>query len=400
MNQRVSAGCHDLVIIGGGLAGLMAAWRAEAFGLSPVLINVGVPGTADSLGGFAPFSGAKFSLFPAGTGLAPLVGGNEKLIQRYGTICSDFLKLGFAEFNVSPDDLMGREVRGDDGLSYRNYHSILLTPTRVAQLLAALAARLTNSVILPAIVASIDVNDGGFFRVHLVDGDIVSARKLIMAAGRLGASLLKLANVRETPGKGIDVGIRLEFETRAPVVGLRGLGPDAKFIAGGVRTFCLNSPGKIFHYPGAGFRLPGGIVAESDWPQSNVGILCRLGDRDAVIRHVEEMAPARDAAPLAFEGRGERFEWTDHALALVGADTALRIDRFIQLLAESGLVALPPSYTVHYPLLDWHWPVFSQPGRLATGVPGLLAAGDMSGHARGLMQAALMGLLAVEEALN
>lgn len=391
---------NDLVIIGGGLAGLMAAWRAEVFGLSPVLINVGVPGTAESLGGFAQFSGAKFSLFPAGTGLAPIVGGHDELVRRYEAICANYLDLGFSEFQVSPEDLLGQETHDDDGLAYRNYHSILLTPARIDELLVALADRLTRSLIKRAVVTRIEMDESESFCIHLDDGQVLGADKVIVAAGRLGSNLLKSAGIKAMAGKGIDVGVRLGFETCAPVAGLRNLGPDAKFIADGVRTFCLNSPGRIFHYPGAGFCLPGGIVAEPDWHQSNIGILCRIDDRDATLRRVENMAPSSETSPLSFKGSSKRLEWTDHALALIGEDTASRIDVFIARLSESGLVALPPSYTVHYPLLDWHWPVFSQPGQLGTSVPGLLAAGDASGHARGLMQAALMGVLAVEEALS
>lgn len=378
----------------------MAAWRAESLGLSPALINVGVPGTPDGLGGFAPFSGAKFSLFPAGTGIAALVGGDDGLIHRYSTICADLRDLGFGEFHVTEKEIIGREVETDDGLAYRSYHSILLSPTRIEALLAALVTRLERTTIVPATVAGLAVNVDGPFRVLLAGGEVLSARTLIVAAGRLGANLLKDAGIPEMPGKGIDVGVRLGFASRTPVAGLRGLGPDAKFMADGVRTFCLNSPGKIFHYPGLGFRLPGGIVAGPDWPQSNVGILCRLEDRQATLRHLIGLAPSGDAQPLSFVGRGNSLEWTHHALNLIGGDAASRIDRFVQRLVESGLVALPPSYSVHYPLLDWHWPVFSLAGRLETSVPGILAAGDASGHARGLMQAALMGVLAVEESLS
>ena len=93
------------------------------------------------------------------------------------------------------------------------------------------------------------------------------------------------------------------------------------------------------------------------------------------------------------------MRWTPASRDLLGCQTIDVIEEFLAKLTASGLVRLPHSYTVHYPLLDWHWPVFSMPNRLGTAIDGVIAAGDASGHARGLMQAAVMGTMAAEEAL-
>ena len=214
------------------------------------------------------------------------------------------------------------------------------------------------------------------------------------------AQLLKDAGVPDTAGKGIDVGVRLAFPSREPLSGLRRLGPDAKFLADGLRTFCLNSPGRIFHYPGAGFSLPGGIVAEADGSESNVGILARLPDRHEVLRQLAIAAGQEAAAPLSFEGGAAGLPWPSRARSVLGDQVCNRIDEFLDKLTTAELLHLPSRFVVHYPLLDWHWPVFSLPGQLATGVSGVLATGDASGHARGLLQAALAGAASVEEALT
>jgi hypothetical protein len=236
--------------------------------------------------------------------------------------------------------------------------------------------------------------------VVLEDERTFEGEALIVAAGRLGAELLSEAGVPESRGKGIDVGVRLGFDQRAPLTGLRALGPDAKFIADGVRTFCLNSPGRIFHYPGLGFQLPGGIVAASSWEEANVGILCRLDNRQEVLAQLAAAAPAGNPRALVERGRGQDLGWSPLARRTLGDSVVSRVEDFVSKLTASGLVSLPESYDVHYPLLDWHWPVFSRPDRLGTAVPGVVAAGDASGHARGLMQAAVMGVMAVEEALS
>ncbi|CAD7338262.1 Ferredoxin--NADP reductase [Sphingobium sp. S6] len=390
----------DIVVVGGGMAGLMAAARAEAGGLSAVLIDGGVPGTPGELGGFAPFSGAKFSLFPAGTGLSAIVGGNECLIDRYRQLCAEFVGLGFPEFSLTDVEIAGHEVAFERDLAYRNYHSVLLSPRRMDDLLKALATRLLETQILRETVTRLAIDEGDGFKVSLSGGREIWGRRLIVAAGRLGAELLEKAGIPQTAGKGIDVGIRLGFDSCRPLAGLRQLGPDAKFMAHGVRTFCLNSPGRIFHYPGLGFSLPGGIVAESDGTESNVGILLRLEDRDRELQRLRSLAQSFQHPPFRLKGNGLDLGWTEDARQILGQTVIDQIEAFVKSLSASGLVALPTRYAVHYPLFDWHWPVFSQPGRLATGIPGVFAAGDTSGHARGLLQAALMGALAVEEALN
>ena len=390
----------DLAIIGGGLAGLMAAARAEALGFRPTLLNVAVPNTPRQLGGFAPFSGAKFSLFPAGTGLAPLFGGEDALIGRYADSCREFAALGFPEFDLTAEQVAGEESETRPGLAYRNYHSVLLTPVRMGELLTALSSRLSTTQVVRAAVTRLDLRSGPPFAVHVGGEDVLHARRLIMAAGRLGALLLKSAGVTETGGKGIDLGVRLEFPSQEPLRGLRQLGPDAKFLADGVRTFCLNSPGRIFHYPGAGFSLPGGIVAEADRSESNVGVLVRLSGRHQILSRLAAAAEQGEPVPLSFEGGATGLSWPTRARVVLSDHVCDRIDAFLGKLTTAGLLDLPSRFIVHYPLLDWHWPVFSLPSRLATTVPGVLAAGDASGHARGLLQAAVTGAASVEEALT
>lgn len=397
--MTVPSAAYDVTILGGGLAGLMAAIRAEEAGLSTVLVDAGVPGPGSGLGGFAPFSGAKFSMFPAGSGIVPLVGSEAGLIEGYSRMCRYFAALGFEQFELEPAQVAGEQSPAGSGLDYRRYHSVLLSPTEMTRFLTALAGRLTRTRVVRAAATALDLGTGSAFGVRLLDGTTIRGDALIVAAGRLGAGLLAAAGVPETEGKGIDVGVRLEFDERTSLAALRALGPDAKFMADGVRTFCLNSPGRIFHYPGSGFSLPGGVVAEPDWGRSNVGILCRLKDRTGTLARLAACAPAPGSAPLAQPGSSRDLGWTADSRTLLGAAAGL-IDAFVARLEDSGAVTLPSRYVVHYPLLDWHWPVFSTQERLGTAVEGVLATGDASGHARGLMQAALTGVLAVEEILN
>jgi hypothetical protein len=386
----------DLAVIGGGLAGLATAKGAEAAGLKTALIDNGVPGSRGDLGGFAPFSGAKFSLFPAGSGLIPILGSSEALIQRYETACAELAELGFPQFEVSAQQLRGEEAHMSSDLDFRKYHSVVLSPSEIGTLLTRLASDLQRTQIVRAKALSVRISETSAL-IDIEGHASIQAKKLVLAAGRLGSDLLKAAGVQETRGKGIDIGVRLSFSDRSPLDRLRALGPDAKFISGPVRTFCLNSPGRVFHYPALGLQVPGGVVADENWPEANVGILYRTPRREEVLHRVS-MRDGEQEGPLSQAGSGPDLGWNARSCRLLGEDVTAAIDDFIGALAASGLVELPRRYCVRYPLLDWHWPVFSMPGTLRTHAPGVFAAGDSSGHARGLMQAFVMGKIAAQEA--
>ena len=56
---------YDLVVIGGGLGGMAAAFKSKGSRRKIALLDDSLPAAGGRLGGFAKFSGAKFSLLPA-----------------------------------------------------------------------------------------------------------------------------------------------------------------------------------------------------------------------------------------------------------------------------------------------------------------------------------------------
>lgn len=374
----------DTVIVGGGLAGLCACAAMLRKGTRVALFDRPLPQSGGRLGGFARFSGAKFSLFPAGSGLAPLVGGVDQLTALYASLV-DFMQIG--------DDAYDNAHRavGDD-LGLRSYHSIVLTPDEVESLLDRLAHAAAAATIRMVGVKSIKPLEREF-EVVAENGERVRAARVIVAAGRAGSDLLLRAGCEEQPGKGCDVGVRLEFPDRQSVAGLRALGPDAKIILKHTRTFCLNSPGEVFHYQWEGVSLPGGVVAHEQEVKSNFGVLCRVPDKAATLSRVK-------AATLEQMKGGDSFSVKSSSLPLLrgprypqilGKEVVEKINAFAVSLSEKQLVDFDRGYTVHFPLLDWHWPVFSLPKTFETTIPGIYAVGDTSGHARGLLQAAAAG---------
>ena len=80
MIKEYSKYCFDVAIIGGGLTGILAAIRLIKEGVKVALIDNPLPLANGKIGGFVRFSGAKFSLPPAGMGLVPVAGSIERLM--------------------------------------------------------------------------------------------------------------------------------------------------------------------------------------------------------------------------------------------------------------------------------------------------------------------------------
>lgn len=379
----------DLVVLGGGLAGLVASHRAAATGRKVALIDLNFS-EPTNLGGFAAFSGAKFSFYPAGRGLETAAGGSEELIAAYERV-ADFLgrhSTALAQRSM----IVGSDKPQGEG-NVRSYQSILLSPAEIRCLLAGLSKLPPGVELKQAQAKAIGGKDGDF----AVEGDgwAISAPKVVVAAGRIGSDILSRAGCIPQEGKGLDVGVRLEFSNLDQVASLRAIGPDAKILLGATRTFCLNAPGEIYHYPAGSLKIPGGVVAARDVRTANFGILHRCSSKVSRMRDIASRARQIEGLDQPVAARGPALQ--DAVIAtLFGSEVATEIERLQMLLHHQGLVDFDQGYLIHRPLLDWHWPVYGLDQGFETSVPGIFCVGDASGVARGLLQAAASGWICVE----
>ena len=213
----------------------------------------------------------------------------------------------------------------------------------------------------------------------------------------MGSEILKDAGCKETHGKGLDVGIRMEFPDKRDLHALRNLGPDAKILSHGCRTFCLNVPGTIYRYPLGSIEIPGGIVANDAEPSGNVGLLFRCSDKRQILPFVLNRARqllTHDNRAIPVTGDFLGGETEDMLIALFGHDIVSKLNSFGAILEAKDLLDWNRPHVVHIPLLDWHWPTFSLPNTFSSSCPDLYVLGDSSGHARGLLQAAASGYIA------
>jgi len=393
----------DVAVIGGGLTGILAALRLARAGARVVLVDRPLPQANARIGGFARFSGAKFSLPPAGMGLAPVAGSESRLSETIHEVLH-VLRLNPGDALSSTDGVSP----ANSGLTLRQYDSIVLTPAEIEQLLDRLTSQLASSAELVRGTATRLIRNGADWQVDVQPSDAranefqVVAKAVFFAAGRLSDDILLAAGAIPNEGKGLDIGVRLEFLQRDALSGLRRHGPDAKFMWETCRTFCLNSPGIIYRYPFQSIMLPGGVVAGEDTPAANVGLLLRVPDKQVRLSRIME-----NAAPLASEliaesdliRVGELQPLPRSVGALFGEDAANQLSEFCHLLHAHQLLDLNREHRVHLPLLDWHWNTYAQAASHRTSLDRVYALGDSSGHARGLLQAAVSGWLAAEEYL-
>lgn len=389
----------DFLIVGGGLGGLSAAYVLRDAGLDVVLVDRSLPEADGSLGGFTRFSGAKFSLLPAGQGLAAVAGGIEKL---QATIADVLAFCGLSEESaVGSRDVLSDQPIGAQA-NVRAYKSIVLTPQEVEQLVRRVSAKVGSSIrVIDAGVDELRQVSSGWLACSNGKA-IVEARIAIFCGGRTGGELLRRAGAIPQEGKGIDLGVRIEFSDRESLRALRDRGPDAKILIGPTRTFCVNSPGTIFRY---GFRqvtIPGGIVADAAERSANFGILTRVrGKEERLGRVMQAIGTARPAEyEAAHLVKGAPFQ--DKAAILesaYGSEVVGHLQSFAETLGELGLVDWAAEHRIHFPLLDWHWDTFAVGNSHRTSQPNLFVAGDAAGHARGLLQAGVSGWLAALEAL-
>ena len=400
--MKSSSQMYDVAVIGGGLSGLCAALRLGQNGVKTILLNTTINSSDRALGGFARFSGAKFSLPPAGMGLLPIVGSSSALFRIIEEVISILgIKHKHPEHSIDLGlNLEDREL--SDGVLLRNYNSIVLTPSEMNEVIDALAARVCiHSHVIDAKCISLTRSAMHWHSRYLIGDNIeeIVSNAVFFAGGRIGSEILRAAGCQETHGKGLDLGIRVEFPNKNNLLALRKFGPDAKVLSNNCRTFCLNVPGTIYRYPLGSIEIPGGIVASHSEPAGNVGLLFRTPDKVETLRAILFRAQKfLNNTNRAIFVTGDFLGEAEKLLnSLYGTDVVSILNSFGATLHTQNLIDWNKPHIVHIPLLDWHWPTFSQPNTFSSSCADLVVLGDSSGHARGLLQAAISGYIAALE---
>lgn len=396
----------SVAIIGGGLAGIMVANRLSKERVPIVIIDQS-PSNGDSLlGGFARFSGAKFSPLPAGMGLFDLVGDE---IKYFGFVqeLSDILGLNHKDNLLMLSKKNVTDISLAKGVRFRKYDPKVFTLQEMNNILNKIT-QFPNSVIHLNGNCTELVFNGTCWDTFVSNSNgemdyIIRSHTIFFAGGRIGSTLLKKIGLKPTAYKGIDLGVRIEVPNRSTFSLIQELSQDAKLLYKNCRTFCLNCPGKMYRYAFNDIMIAGGIVADESCPTANIGLLYRTDDKEKnisnIIDAINTLGHKKIYKPHSI--CGSSFQDVINILKILyGGEVASELNEFKIILEDLNLIDWSSSHIVHIPLLDWYWPVFGTKNGFQTEFPQLFVVGDAAGHARGLFQAALSGWLGAEEYLR
>jgi len=431
---------QDVVIVGAGSAGLFAALVLAESGLRVTVVDRGLaPKERTSItygvGGAGTFSDGKLNLTTKIGGNPAAIGCSDaELLQLIEQVDATFTRCG-APANYSGENsqdlLRLNQEAAQAGIEFIAGRQRHIGTSRIREVIDALYRDLMERGIAFRLDAKVEdiTKEDDVFHVKLTEGEI-TAQYVIGATGRSGAYWLR--EVARELGAGpefgpIDVGVRVEFPAEL-YTHVEEIMYDAKLRVRTptyddmVRTFCTNPRGFVVREDYESFALVNGH-AENDRKSENTNF--------ALLAHVEMTDPVEDStqygraiAQLATtigggrpilqrlkdlqQGRRSTMErirrvrirptlqeYTpgDVSMALpqrIVVDIVEAIERLDQILpglASDGTLIYAPEikfYDTRYRVKDG----------METSMPGLYVVGDASGHSRGIVFAAVTGILA------
>jgi uncharacterized FAD-dependent dehydrogenase len=436
---------YDVVIVGAGSAGLFAALILSETDLDVLVVDRGLaPQERESItygvGGAGTFSDGKLNLTTKIGGDPSAIGcGEDELLQLIGQVDDVFTRCGAPETYSGEDaGALARlyQAAAQAGIEFIAGRQRHIGTSKIRKVIDALYHDLIDRGIGFRLGARVEgiAKDGDGFRVAL-EGEEISARFVIAAVGRSGAYWLR--EVARSLGVGpefgpLDVGVRLEFpaELYEPIEGIMY---DAKLRVRTptyddmVRTFCTNPRGFVVREDLDEFALVNGH-AENERKSNNTNF--------ALLVHVELTDPVEDTtqygraiAELATTIGGGRpilqrlkdlqqgRRSTSERIKRVRIDPTLgeftpgdvsmalpqrivvdilesieRLDRILPGLASDGTLIYAPEikfYDTRYRVAEG----------MQTALSGLYVVGDASGHSRGIVFAAVTGILSAQHIL-
>ncbi len=431
---------YDVAVVGAGPAGLFAALEMAGSGLSTVVVEKGLAprertSNTCGVGGAGAFSDGKLNLTsriggdPAAIGCA--VGELDDLISHVDEV---FTRYG-APSQYSGEDpgalAQLKKATAEAGVEFIAGRQRHIGTGRIREVIDAMYRDLLDRGVafrLGDEVKTIARANGGFV-VELGEGQI-HADAVIAAPGRVGAYWLR--EVARGLGVGpqfgpLDVGVRVEFpaELYDPIervmydAKLRVRTPTYDDM---VRTFCTNPRGFVVQEDHGEFVLVNGhaenkkktgntnfallvhveltdpVEDTTEYGRAIAKLATTIGGGKPILQRLKDLKQGRRSTADRIRRASVRpsldtFTPGDVSMALphrVVVDMVEAVDvldRVIPGLASEGTLVYAPEIKFY----DTRYEV--GPG-METALPGFYVAGDASGHSRGIVFAAVTGVLA------
>lgn len=414
---------YDVAIIGAGPAGLFCALvLTKSTDIKVVIIDEGNSfekkscpfinyfhcakckscSTLSGFGGAAFFNPGKLSLYPAGSGLQAILGGEKRCKQMYSDVINIMVEHGI---EISNNYEISRipDVPIDDSIRIKYYNSHPVTRSKMNQFATSVQRVLSNRAVLKmnSRVTSIQKNDQ--WEMLLEDGNIIKARNIAIGTGESGFRwwdmIADQIGVRRYHSK-LDIGIRIEF----PPNQLEKYWPyhkDLKILTTApdgseLRTYCVLKNGIVVPCYYGDYTVLDGICDDASMyagmtifnrvDNSFLGVdKVRYVDRYLKSFYTINTNPQSCSAlqflntdiwkQFAFD---ERL-YTNLKFGLQTVSKYLGID--YKLISK-----------VHVPVIDNLWEKCEVNEYFETTANGIYIMGDATGLARGIMQAAVTGV--------
>jgi len=431
---------YDVAVVGAGPAGLFAALELVETGLRVVVLEKGLaPKERKSItcgvGGAGTFSDGKLNLTPKIGGdpaaigcsvgeLSSLIAHVDEVFTRYGAP---------KKYSGEDEEALARlkKIASAAGIEFIAGRQRHIGTRRIREVIDAMYQDLLANGIefrLGVKVKSIS-KDGEGFRIDLGEEEI-EASYVIAAPGRVGAYWLR--EVARALGVGpefgpLDVGVRVEFpaELYEPIE--RAM-YDAKFRVRTrtyddmVRTFCTNPRGFVVKEDYDEFVLVNGhaenkkktentnfallvhieltdpVEDTTEYGRAIAKLATTIGGGRPILQRLKDLQQGRRSTlerirrvpihpTLGEFTPGDISMALPHRVVMDVVEAIERLDRIIPGLAADGTLVYAPEikfYDTRYRVREG----------METELPGFYVAGDASGHSRGIVFAAVTGILA------
>ncbi|MCX7844312.1 MAG: FAD-dependent monooxygenase [Candidatus Bipolaricaulota bacterium] len=436
----------DVALVGAGPAGLFAARELAPARLRVVVVEKGLaPKERTSLtcgvGGAGAFSDGKLNLTPRIGGEPEALGlGPAEAMALIRYVDETFTQYGAPlEYSGEDEDALSRlrRVAAEAGVEFLAGRQRHIGTTKIREVIDNLYQDLVRrgvTFLLGRRVHTIRQEGKGF--VLDLGGDEVVARYVIAAPGRGGAYWLR--EVTRALGIGpdfgpLDVGVRVEFpaEIYAPIERIMY---DAKFRVRTptyddmVRTFCTNPRGFVVAEDHGDYVLVNGHAEnETKTANTNFALLVRIeltdpvedtteygraiaklattiGGGKPILQRLKDLRQGRRSTlerirRVPIEPTLKDFTPGDISMALphrvvVDLVEALAMLDRVMPGVDSG------STLLYAPEIKFYDTRYRVRAGMETELPGFYVAGDASGHSRGIVFAAVTGILAARHILS
>ncbi|MBN1382050.1 MAG: NAD(P)-binding protein [Deltaproteobacteria bacterium] len=431
---------YNVIIIGSGPAGLFAAMRLERLGIDRIAVIDRKPYPAGGLlnDGKLNFD-HRIGIDLDELQLDPSTANRYiEEVKRVFVGFPECRQVTMVENNIKIDSLRGMARENDvEFIAPEQWH---WGTDNGKAMVDYLRDRVKATAFLLGVdVASIEEDGKGGYRCFCTEEQkkvVCSAKAVLAAPGRSGAYWFRDAadglGLRHTFGP-IDVGIRFElqkkfYDTVTDTV------YDPKFIFNTarhhdrVRTFCTNPGGRVRQENYLNFKLVNGdTLSGRKTPNTNFALINTvaltkplsdtteygrmiamqfflLGGGSPIVQRVGDFREGRRSSRTTFNSRTRHFDALKATCKAVPGDITLGMPaRIIDNLWESlkkldkivpGI--LHPSSLMYAPEIKFFDTRFPTDANLETNVKGIFVAGDGAGKSRGIVGAAISGIIAAQ----